>query len=869
MKPFHFALLGLLLAGCSLMPGAGKRGAEPVPLPNGKFITPLGTQTGVGSFPDNALLSPDGKYLVVTNTGSREFVSVLDAQGGRLISQAKVDGPRKDKPGKKKGLYYGLAFGPMQPGGGYTLYASRGEEQAVGVYAIDAQGQISRTARRLIEAPGEEPAFPRVLAGLALSGDGRRLYAVDNNATSQSHLNGSLLILDTQSDKLIREVAVPGFPFAVAALTRGPQAGRKVYVSSERDGNVVAVDPEAGKVTATIATGARAIALLLDAQQQRLFVANAGSDTISVIDTATDRVTDTILVRPEDARGLPGATPTGLALAPGERRLYATLADMNAVAVIDLPEGGRPAALAGFLPVGYYPTAVAATPDGKRLLVANANGVDVRIPNGKPAGPGGKWGQYVLDIIEGTVSTIPAPGKRELERHTRQVVENNLIRPGMEKGLASLKNPGIKHVIYIIKENRTYDQVFGDMPQGNGDPSLCMFGREVTPNQHALAERFELLDNFFVCADVSSQGWNWSTSGMISEYTARNVPYNYTGRGRANNNTGRNNEVIAYKAGVSDVAEAPCGYIWDLALRHGVGLRNYGFFNTMVEDAERKSGRKVMSEDNVPTKKALVGRTDLDFRVFDLAYADSEAWVTYGCPAPKQRKTFGKNESPCRFTEWKREFDQYVKNGEMPPFMLVRLPRNHTNGTAPGMSSPRAMVADNDYAVGQLVEAVSRSPFWQSTAICILEDDAQNGHDHVDAHRSPALIISPFVEKGTIDHRFYNTDGMLRTMELLLGLPPMNQFDAAAAPIAVFGKKPSNDAPYTAILPAREIIAEVNGPKAYKARKSARLDFSREDAVPDAELNDILWHAVMGANTPEPAIRHGLRLAAAEEEDED
>ena len=844
------------------------RAAEPTPLPTGKFITPLGTQTGVGNFPDNALLTPDGKFLVVTNTGSREFVSVLDARDGRLVSQAKVDGPRKDKPAKKKGLYYGLAFAPGAKDG-YTLYASRGEEQAVGVYTIDAQGDISNNALRLIESPNDEPDFPRVIAGLALSGDGRRLYAVDNNATSQSGLKGALLILDTKTDRLVRAVELPGFPFAVAALTKGPQAERKVYVSGERDGIISVVDPEAGNVTGTIATGERPIALLLDAAQRRLFVANAGSDTVSVIDTATDKIIDTILVRPEDARGLPGATPTGLALAPGERRLYATLAGMNAVAVIDLPGKGRPATLEGTLPVGYYPTAVAATPDGKRLLVTNANGVDTRTPNGKPAGPDGKWGQYVLDIIEGTVSTIPVPSNRELEGHTKQVVANNQIRPGMEKGLGELKNPGIKHVIYIIKENRTYDQVFGDIEKGNGDPSLVMFGRDVTPNQHALAERFVLLDNFFVCADVSQQGWNWSTSGMLSEYTARNVPYTYTGRGRPNNNAGRNNEIIPYLAGVPDVAEAPCGYIWDLALRHGVELRNYGFFAAMIEDGERKAGRKVLSPENVATKKGLDGRTDESFRVFDLTYADSEAWVRYNCPASGQRLTYGAYNAPCRFTEWKREFDQYVKKGELPAFMLVRLPRNHTSGTKAGLSSPRAMVADNDYAVGQLVEAVSKSPFWKETAICILEDDAQNGHDHVDAHRSPALVISPFVAKGSVDHHFYNTDSMLRTMEALLGLPPMNQFDAIAAPIAVFDEQAGNDAVYQAILPAREIIAEVNTPKAYKAKKSAALDFSREDAVPDAVLNDILWHAVKGAKVPEPAVRHGLRLMAETDEDDD
>ena len=251
-----------------------------------------------------------------------------------------------------------------------------------------------------------------------------------------------------------------------------------------------------------------------------------------------------------------------------------------------------------------------------------------------------------------------------------------------------------------------------------------------------------------------------------------------------------------------------------------------------------------------------------------MTYADSEAWLKHGvAPAPAQMTAYGAHNAPSRFTEWKREFDGYVKSGQLPEFSLIRLPRDHTSLTRVGYSSARAMVADNDYGVGQIVEAISHSPFWESSAIFILEDDAQNGHDHVDAHRSPALIISPWVARGTVDHRFHNTDSMLRTMELLKGLPPMNLYDAAADPIDVFVKggkegKEKNAEPYVAILPAKAIIGEVNKPTAYKAKKSASLDFSKEDSIPDAVANEILWHAIKGAKTPEPPIRRGLRLFA-------
>jgi YVTN family beta-propeller protein len=741
------------------------------------------------------------------------------------------------------------------------------------VLTLDPDGTL-RDSGRAIDNPSSLPAEagnarPNFIVGVALSSDGTRCYVPNNLTSVYTGLKGSVSVLDTVNNRVLGTVTTPGYPYAVAALTKGPKADKEIYVSSERDGVVSVIDvsdPAKPRLVRNLTTGTQPIGLLLDGEQRRLFVANAGSDTVSIIDTEKNRVVETVLLRPEQSASLPGATPTGLALSPDESRLYVTLGDMNAVALVRLD--GFQGTLEGFLPTGWYPTAAVVSRDGARLFVANAKGVSVRNPNNRNAGPNDEWGQYIQNIIEGTVSLhLARPNGEQLRQQTAQALANNRISGDLKDANKNLPLPsGIKHVIYIIKENRTYDQVFGDLPQGNGDPSLCLFPRAVTPNQHALAERFVLLDNFYVCAEVSADGWCWSVSGMASENTARNSTFNYSGRGRNYDFEGQSNGTPVDLKGLPDVSRAPGGYLWDNCARHGVSFRNYGFYSAFGE-GQGPDG-KPLAEDNRPVKKALLQATDNNFRRYDMAYADSDLWQIYNCPSPKQLKTYGKYNAPSRFAEWKREFDAFVKKRNLPRFLMVRLPRNHTSGTRPEEPSPRAMVADNDYAVGQLVEAVSTSPYWKETAIFILEDDAQNGHDHVDAHRSPALVISPYVRRGTVDSRFFNTCSMLRTMQALLGLPPMNQYDAVAPAMTVFGPTPDNAEPYTAIRPAREIAAELNTRTAYRARDSQRLNFEQADAVPDDVLTEIIWHAVKGAQTPAPPIRYGLRFGPPPRDDD-
>ncbi len=839
--------------------------AVPTPLVTGQTITPTGEQSEVGSHPAALALTPDGRHLIVTTTGYRQYLSVLSVETGRQVSRLEFAQNRTDGSNKKEGLYYGLAVSPGTSGE-TNVFASRGAEDRVSVHSVTSDGVIKPASRYLSDtsvAPG--PAFPRHTAGLAISESGDRIYCVNNNTGRPTGMMGSLTAFDAASGRVVGRSRLPGFPYAIAAVTAGPSRGRKLYVSSERDACVAVLDPDALDADSdprTIPTGVHPIALLLNRKQDRLFVANAGSDTISVVDTRTDRVLRSFLVRPAEAHGLPGATPSSLALSPDEKRLYVTLSDMNAVAVLDAGDGD----LLGFIPVGWYPTAVVVAPDGKRLFVANARGVKQRHPNptGNPAAS--DRSRYILNLAEGTVSTLAIPARRELSRMTLQVLANNRLA---ERRVPGWKNPGIEHIFYILKENRTYDQILGDLPQGNGDPKLCFFPRPVTPNQHALAERFVLLDNYYCCADVSADGWNWSVSGMISEYNARNGPYGYSGRGRSYDYEGQNNGVPVDLVGIPDVNTAPAGYIWDHLLKAGIEFRNYGFYTVnTLNDAGLPQGSE-FSGANRPTKKSLMGRTNLDFLQFDMSYADSGAFTAYGFSAPQQKKTYGRFNSVSRYDEWKREFDGYVRRGDLPRMQFIRLPRDHTQGTAVGHSSPRAMVADNDYAVGQLVEAISKSPYWKKCAIFIIEDDAQNGYDHVDAHRSVCFVISPFVRRATVDRRFYNTDSTLRTMLRLLGVPPMSRFDATAPILDVFGEDSANDAPYAAILPPREIIAEVNTAQAYRAADSRRFDFSKEDRVPDAELNDILWHALKGKKSPAPAIRHGLSIYSRQERDRD
>ena len=903
------ALLGGLAAASLL--GAAAHAQTANPLPTGKKITlpPLGPQTNVGSLPMNVILTPDGKYAITTDMGFRQSLHAISTTTGKDVSAPLVFGKDNgDGTYGPPGLYYGLAV-QSNGDGSSTLYASEGASSAIAVVNVSKSGTLTLTRTIALKA-GDFPA------GVALDGRGY-LYVANNENYGTGAVNsivtpGSLIVVNASTGaevgrylfvEPVGTLNLPGgpqpfsptnFPLCVAALTDGS----KVYVSSQRDNAVYvldATDPTAPKALKKLTTGQHPISLLLDKSQQRLFVANAHSETVSVVGTGTDKVAHTILLQPTGTHGLAGITPTGLGLSPDESRLYVSLGDFNSIGVVDTSTYG----LIGYIPAGWYPTGVVASPFKKQLLVVNAKGTRTRYPN-----PTYKQysfaGAYDLNLIEGNVETVAVPNSTLLAQDTQQALDNNrlsaITNPENPLSGIGLQAGKIKHVFYIIKENRTYDQILGDEAYGNGDPSLALFGRDVTPNLHALAERFVLLDNFYDCGEASGDGWPWSTQAQASEYVIKNLPYNYSGRGRNYDFEGANNDypvagfpatdpyghpLVPYSPfhdptqggkapAIPDVSEAPGGHIWDDALKHlslsGTGLttkyRNYGFFSSF--------GDNVYIPDNYPSSPGLQpaghdngGITDIDFRRFDTAYADSEGPQQVGSPYPVA--TYGHYNTVSRFTEWNREFQKALKadptGNQVAAFQTIRLMHDHTQGLSPGQHTPRAEVADNDYGVGQLVEAVSKSPIWDSTAIFVIEDDAQDGPDHVDAHRSTCYVISPFIKQNSVDHTFYNTDSVLHTMELLLGLPPMNQYDAVATPFGDFDTTASNGAPYVPTLPDPAILSEL-APASSKSALlpletlTAKMDFVHPDSAPAGLLNEILWKSVKGMDSAMPAPRH-------------
>ena len=906
----------LLTAICFLALGAQ---AQENRISTGRDLAPAGTPTNVGSLPMHTLTTSDGKYALVSNMGFRQFLTIFNVATG-----AKTTALAFDKGGSdRNGLYYGLAT-IKNNDNSYTIYAGQGGNDSIAVLSLSADGATLTKTDTIISkrkenfatlTPGDTPS------GVAFGGG--RLFVANNSPSV--FLNSATFKLEDGSVSVIDPIAkteinrfnfgsvspLPNYPFAIAALSNGSQ----VFVSSQRDGRVYVLRTD--NVTTTtpptligaIATGGHPCALLFNKAQTTLYVANATGDTISLVDVATRTVFRTINLRPNGVLNLPGISPVGLALSPDESRLYAALGDLNAVAQIDL----KRQRLLGYIPAGWYPTGVSVSPDGSHLLVSNAKGVATRNPNPThtPYDPNHveNPAEYDLNKMEGTVNYVVIPAPASLPAQTAQVIKNARITattdnpPTNPMAAIGRKAGKIKHVFYIIKENRTYDQVLGDLtddqgrPLGNGQADLAIFGNDVTPNLHALAKRFVLLDNFFVCSEASGDGWPWSTRSYANEYVIKNLPYNYSGRSADSRYDfeGQNNgylvgghpakdidgkvlSILSPVAGfpaIPDISDGPNGAIWDAVKRAGLPYRNYGF--GLSQGAAGPTGSLV--PDNYPAHAGLqpeghnlAGISDYDFRRFDLDYADSDGPAL--ASAPYKTATYGKFAAPNRFQEFKREFQQMLTkdptgNSSVPAFTMIRFMSDHTSGLSKGKPTPRAYVADNDYAIGQFVELVSKSAIWDSTAIFIIEDDAQDGPDHVDAHRSPCFVISPWIKKSTVSHSVYNTDSVLKTMELILGLPALSQYDAIADPIDAFDAAPNNADAYAAILPSFAILSEkvaAAAPGSKRAKliaASAKMNFSRADSADPALLNAMLWASVKGDDSLTPAPVHSGIAAAA------
>jgi YVTN family beta-propeller protein len=615
-------------------------------------------------------------------------------------------------------------------------------------------------------------------------------------------------------------IEVGEFPYTVVAHPDNTT----LFVSNWGGKSISVVDLATGSETDRIPVGSHPNAMRLSADGSRLYVTNANSNDISIIDVGRRAVVETIDLSPYS--GAPsGTTPNGIALSSDGRTLYVVNADNNDVAVIDVTQS--PARVKGLIPTGWYPTAVALADDAGLLLVASAKGLGSK---SNPLGPQPTINyprtipemQYIGRLFPGTLSFVDLPSDRVLADYTAQVVRNN----GFDRmdGTLSVADATdvtpraiprrvgepslIKYVFYIIKENRTYDQVFGDLPQGEGDSTLTLFGRNVSPNHHALAENFVLFDNFYVDAEVSADGHEWSMGAIATDFVEKLWPTGYSSRG------------FPFVAeGSFEIAYPDAGYLWDAAARAGVTYRSYGEF---VRYGPNRSYP-------VQTRLAnLQGHVAPDYPPYDLRVTDVE-----------------------RAAEFIRDFEELVAGDSVPQLNIIRLPNDHTAGTRPGYPTPLSMMADNDLALGRIVEAISRSPIWDETAIFVVEDDSQNGPDHIDSHRTIALVASPYAKRGFVDHTMYDTVSMLKTMELILGLAPLSQYDAAAIPMVLAFQDEADTTPFTA-LPNRFPLDSLNAPDAFGAELSMRMNLEELDAAPEELLNEIIWKSVKGPASEMP-----------------
>jgi len=918
------------------------------PTPTGKRVTPEAMPGAVfqalnpdlPGLPDFTVgqaaemaLSPDGRTLLISTAGynrnvgpdgkfvpdfSNEYVFVYDVAGPLPAKRQVIPVPN---------TYLGLAWYPA----GDRFYLSGGVDDAVREFRRGERGfEPGRTFPLGHEAGLGLQVKPEA-AGIAPDPDGSRLLVANLQNESVSLLDlGSGAVLAEQDlrpgviDPARRGEPGGTFPNAVAWASAA-----KAYVTSQRDREliVLGVDGGALRIAGRLKLSGQPAALLASPERRRLYVALDNSDSVLVVDTATDGLLEEIpatapravLLNPRD---LKGASPNNLGLSPDGGTLFVTDGGLNAVAVIRLDDqargvpaakrdddgddgdGAPTSAVVGLIPTGWYPTAVAARADGRRLFVANGKSV----PGPNPLGcrdtlstapdalnPCKAANNYVWQLEKAGFLAMPVPSPARLARLTRQVAANDDF-PGTtardaDKEVMELLRARIRHVVFVVKENRTYDQVLGDLEVGDGDPSLTLLPAPITPNHHALARRFVTLDSFFDSGESSNTGWNWTTAARTTDFTEREAPVNYAGRGLQYDQEGTNRNVnVALPssaartaanpatpddpdllAGTADVAapdgpggEAGAGYLWDAAIRAGLEVRNYGFYGDLARYDPRSPARIPPERDPAaqnlrvffPTKAALAERSDPYFRGFDQAFPDF--W---------------------REREWEREFDGYAAAGRLPALSLLRLPHDHFGAFADaidGVDTVETEMADNDYAVGRLVEKVAKSPFAKDTLIFIVEDDAQDGADHVDAHRSLALVAGPYVRQGAVVSERYTTVDLLRTIEDVLGLEPMGLNDGLAAPMAAIFDPDRPEWTYEAAIPQvlRTTRLPLSAPTragldpcraapahdaAYWQAAMAGQDFSAEDRLDTPRFNAALWRGLKGNAAPPEASGRDLR----------
>ncbi|MGZ3872750.1 MAG: bifunctional YncE family protein/alkaline phosphatase family protein [Mucilaginibacter sp.] len=782
-----------------------------IKLPNGWSLTPVGKSLPLGDLPLNVAVSKSQHYAAVTNDGeSTQTIQLLDAHADRELDKVEISK-----------AWGGLVFSADER----LLYASGGDNNWIVCYDISTEKLHPRDTIKLGNAWTNKPGATAISpTGLALDDKKGVLYAV----TKQDN---SLYLIDTKTRLVIQKISL-GTEAYTCLLS--PDRS-KLYISLWGGDKVAIFDTRQNKLITTVAVGDNPNDLCVSRNSKYLYVANANDNTVSVIDLRQSKVLETLntAVYPTP---LSGTTSNSVALSKDDKTLYIANADNNCLAVFDVSKPGSSKSL-GFVPTGWYPSVVRVI--GDKLYVANGKGFS-SFPNPHGPNPVSKKQVVLLHggdpdksqpvqyigggLLVGTMSIIPVPTATQLSVYSQAVYHNTPYNRDQEINADSREgNPvpvkvggksPIKYVFYVIQENRTYDQVLADMPKGNGDTSLLLFGRRITPNHHALAENFVLLDNFYVDGEVSADGHNWSLGAYATDYMEKNWPTSYGHRGPgATGNTGKNKL-----------------YIWNQADRFNLSFRTYGEF---------------ISADNTPQIPVLKDHFPKSYPTGDLLDPDT-----------------------LRYQAWERDFDSLVRINAVPTLSTMRMLSDHTEGTKPGRPTPFAHVADNDLAVGRLVEHISKSPIWENSVIFIVEDDAQNGPDHVDAHRSPAYVAGGFVKRGFVDHTMYSTSSVLRTMELILGLPPMTQYDASATPMWRCFTSTPDKTPF-ASLPSNINLRELN-PKGTKlAAMSKGLDFSGVDRVPDAIMNTMIWKAIKGENATAPSPVRAAFVKAVQKADDD
>ena len=899
-------------------------------LPTGKGLTvPVpGYLARTNSFPATIALSPDGRYAALLNqgygtqeTGARQSIAILDLSNNQLRDFP--DDRLSDETSTRQSYFIGLAFSSD----GSHLYASMGSitdptgqkpkstGNGIAVYKF-AAGQV--TPERFIKIPpqrvaaGKEVAFalrttpagtsPPYPAGFAVlpGAKGDRLLVANN-------LSDNAVLLDVtsgnvqQSFDLSRGRYIPTeYPYTVIAN----KAGTKAWVSLWNGSAVAELNLETGPVLRSIdlskpadpiAPGSHPTAMILSPDEGTLYVALSNADTVIALDVpgqtavaVARRIFVASILSSYRAGKVEtveaGSAPTALAISPDGKRLFVASASLDGIAVFDAGTSDSQVIPLGLIPTEWYPSALALA--GNDLLIATAKG--------QGSGPNNMQGTlkgerrrkehpYIPTLIGGSIARLNmAEIEKNLPAYTKQVEEDNLIRSdGGKFEFAGGKNP-IRHVIYILKENRTYDQVLGDLPVGNGDPSLTLYGAEITPNLHKLALQFGVLDNFYDSGEVSGDGHIWSNAAITSDYNEKNWPIAYRSKERTYDADGSVADELPLEKGIPDIDDPATGFIWDNLAKRGLSYRIYGEFIQAVwcRDQKAKSPKDgTPSPTSAPCAVAEIKKGDALPAHLGNPRGGPSPWPWAIPQVKRMRPTKAalrdhfdpqfpdfNTDYPdqLRADEFLREFDEFVKGRgtgkELPQFILLYLPDDHTGGTRPGKPTPQASVADNDLAVGRVVEAVSRSAYWDDTAIFVIEDDAQDGADHVDAHRSTAYVISkyaPRTGKPFVDSHFYTTVSMVHTMEELLGLPPMNLFDAHAPLMAPLFSGPGTQPAFNADDQNLRsgLIYKVNGKTAPGAKESSQMDFSRPDAADAARVNGILWRNEKG-DVPMPSPRN-------------